>query len=217
MMYTVYKTVNLLNGKFYLGIHKTENPNDDYLGSGTYIKRAVAKHGRDSFRKDVLFVYLDAESAFAKEDELIQCYRGSDPLCMNLRKGGSGGFDWINENGLSDHTRCGLSMNKAVRKRIDNYPAFALYWAKLQDEKYQLMQQRVSDPKVKQKAALARRKVWVGKHHTKRAKTLIAAKARLRRGSLNSQFGTRWITNGIENAKISKEQLIPRGWKLGRS
>jgi hypothetical protein len=41
MIYTVYKTVNLVNGKFYLGVHKTDNPNDEYLGSGTYIIRAV--------------------------------------------------------------------------------------------------------------------------------------------------------------------------------
>jgi hypothetical protein len=97
--YTVYKTVNLINGKYYFGVHKTANPHDGYLGSGTYIKRAVAKYGEQNFRKDILFIYLDPESAFGKEDELIQCWRGRDPLCMNLRKGGSGGFDWINAHG----------------------------------------------------------------------------------------------------------------------
>ena len=100
MLYTVYKTTNLANSKYYFGVHKTEDPSDDYLGSGKYIKAAIAKYGELGFRKDVLFIYLDPESAFAKEDEFIQCYRGLDPLCMNLRKGGSGGFDWINKNGL---------------------------------------------------------------------------------------------------------------------
>ena len=52
------QTVNLLNGKFYFGVHKTENPYDEYLGSGTYIKRAVAKHGEQNFRKEILFVSL---------------------------------------------------------------------------------------------------------------------------------------------------------------
>jgi hypothetical protein len=101
-MYTVYKTTNLANGKYYFGVHKTDNPIDDYLGSGTYIIRAIAKYGREKFRKDVLFIFdeTNAASAFAKEDELIQCYRGRDPLCMNLRRGGDGGFDWINKNGL---------------------------------------------------------------------------------------------------------------------
>jgi hypothetical protein len=97
MLYTVYKTTNLANGKYYFGVHKTDNPNDDYLGSGKYIKAAIAKHGEAALKKEVLFIYLDAESAFGKEDELIQTWRGRDPLCMNLRKGGSGGFDWINK------------------------------------------------------------------------------------------------------------------------
>jgi len=37
-----------------------------------------------------------------------------------------------------------------------------------------------------------------------------------RTGVKNSQFGTCWITNGKENKKIKKENIIPNGWKLGR-
>jgi len=33
MLYTVYKTQNLVNGKYYFGVHKTNNPYDGYLGS----------------------------------------------------------------------------------------------------------------------------------------------------------------------------------------
>jgi len=98
--YTVYKTTNLVNSRYYFGVHKTRSPYDDYLGSGTYIRRAVAKYGEQNFRKEVLFIYLDPESAFGKEDELIQCCRGRDPLCMNLNKGGHGGWDYVREVGL---------------------------------------------------------------------------------------------------------------------
>ena len=35
-------------------------------------------------------------------------------------------------------------------------------------------------------------------------------------GSLNSQYGTMWITNGIENKKIIKTEVIPEGWYIGR-
>jgi hypothetical protein len=88
----------LVNGNYYFGVHKTKNPYDDYLGSGTYIKLAIKKYGAENFRKDILFIYPDSESAFSKEDELVQCYRGTDPSCRNIRQGGSGGFDYINEN-----------------------------------------------------------------------------------------------------------------------
>ncbi len=100
MVYTVYRTKNLVNGKFYIGVHKTENPHDSYLGSGRYLKNAVAKYGDDGFEKEILFTYLDAASAFEKEARLVEAFH-NDPLCMNLRQGGTGGFDYINRNGLT--------------------------------------------------------------------------------------------------------------------
>lgn len=100
MLHTVYKTTNLVNGKYYFGYHKTKNPQDSYLGSGKYLRNAIAKYGVANFKKDVLFIYLDATSAFGKEAELVEAFR-NDPFCMNLREGGAGGFDYINQHGLA--------------------------------------------------------------------------------------------------------------------
>ena len=36
-------------------------------------------------------------------------------------------------------------------------------------------------------------------------------------GTNNSQYGSCWITNGLENKKISKDDTIPSGWHLGRT
>jgi hypothetical protein len=36
------------------------------------------------------------------------------------------------------------------------------------------------------------------------------------RGERNSQFGTRWITNGERNLKITKDAPIPEGYRVGR-
>jgi hypothetical protein len=97
MFHTIYKTTNLMSGKFYIGYHKTENPDDTYLGSGKYLRNAIAKYGTTSFKKEILFVFPDATPAFLKEEELVRMSR-SNPLCMNIRKGGSGGWDWVNGN-----------------------------------------------------------------------------------------------------------------------
>jgi hypothetical protein len=121
-LYTIYKTTNLVNEKYYFGVHKTGNPYDDYLGSGTYVRRAIKKYGPEKFRKDVLFIYRDAESAFGKEDELIQCYRGLDPRCMNIMNGGWGGFDYVNENGLSGCIEGGKKANKILREKMKTDP-----------------------------------------------------------------------------------------------
>jgi hypothetical protein len=102
LFHTVYKTTNLVNGKYYFGYHKTGNPQDSYLGSGKYLRNAIAKYGAVNFKKDVLFTYSDAAPAFNKEAELVGGCIG-DLSCMNLKRGGSGGFDWINAhkpNGL---------------------------------------------------------------------------------------------------------------------
>ena len=50
-IYTLYKITNLINQKFYIGVHATNNPNDSYMGSGVAITRAIAKHGRENFKK----------------------------------------------------------------------------------------------------------------------------------------------------------------------
>ncbi len=59
--------------------------------------------------------------------------------------------------------------------------------------------------------------MWWGRKHkeeTKRKIGLINSKKQ--RGKNNSQFGTIWITNGKENKKIKKEEVIPEGWYKGR-
>jgi len=57
-----------------------------------------------------------------------------------------------------------------------------------------------------------------GKCHSSETKLKIGAVTSLaQRGDGNSQFGTIWITDGIETKKIKKDLIIPTGWYKGRS
>jgi hypothetical protein len=69
--YTVYETTNLVNGKIYIGIHRTKNIHDTYLGSGNIIKQAIKKYGREHFNKRILFIFDTLKEASDKEEELV--------------------------------------------------------------------------------------------------------------------------------------------------
>lgn len=98
MKYTIYKTINKLNGKFYIGQHKTNNLNDDYLGSGKLLWNSINKHGRENFFKEILFVFDNEQEMNAKEAELV-----TEEFCLredtyNICPGGQGGWGYINNN-----------------------------------------------------------------------------------------------------------------------
>ena len=51
----IYITTNLLNGKKYIGKHKSsEFEFDKYYGSGKYIKAAIKKYGLENFKCELL-------------------------------------------------------------------------------------------------------------------------------------------------------------------
>lgn len=50
----IYKTTNLINGKIYIGQHKSKDFDTDYYGSGTLLKSALKKYGKENFKCEVL-------------------------------------------------------------------------------------------------------------------------------------------------------------------
>ena len=64
MYHFIYKTTNTENGKFYYGIHSTENLNDGYLGSGLLIRTAISKYGKDNFTREIISFHDTREEAF---------------------------------------------------------------------------------------------------------------------------------------------------------
>jgi hypothetical protein len=62
--------------------------------------------------------------------------------------------------------------------------------------------------------------LWTNKKHTIETKEKIGIKNSIsQKGEKNSQYGTCWITNGLANKKIKKEELenyLFNGWEKGR-
>lgn len=86
--YFTYKTVNKMNGKFYIGVHATNNIEDRYLGSGKYLNDAIQHYGRENFERVILNFHNTYESALAEESKLVTQELIDDPNCYNLTLGG---------------------------------------------------------------------------------------------------------------------------------
>ena len=90
----IYETTNLVNSKKYIGkcIFKRQNDWKTYLGSGTYLKRAIKKYGVKKFKREILFLALDEEELNQLEEEVIEiCNAVQSKAYYNLKKTSIGG------------------------------------------------------------------------------------------------------------------------------
>lgn len=92
MLYFLYKTICLTTGKYYLGRHSTIKSieNDNYLGSGLWIKKAIKVYGRNNFKREIISSHENQEELILAEKILITQEILKDPLCTNMDEGGSG-------------------------------------------------------------------------------------------------------------------------------
>ena len=90
--YTIYKITNLVNGKMYIGKHKTKKLDDGYMGSGHLIKRALQKYGANNFRKEWLMFCEDEEEMNYMELVYVDETWVLRNDTYNLTLGGNGGL-----------------------------------------------------------------------------------------------------------------------------
>ena len=88
-MYIVYKTTNLVNDKIYIGLHRTQNINDNYLGSGKYLKLAIKKYGRQNFSIEILMICQTKLQANFYQIEFIKLF-DAKRKGYNICDGGQG-------------------------------------------------------------------------------------------------------------------------------
>ena len=104
----IYKTTNLLSGKYYIGMHSTDNLNDGYLGSGKYLKRSLKKYGKENFKIEKIKFFDDRHKLIEGEKVFVNQILLNEPMCMNLREGGSG-------------TSLGTERSEETKKRMSEH------------------------------------------------------------------------------------------------
>jgi hypothetical protein len=190
----IYKTTNLLSGKYYIGMHSTDNLEDGYLGSGTYLRRSINKHGKENHSIEILEFLNSREELAARESEIVTLQEIAKKECMNLKVGGRGGIDstmrqlskekrdWLRDNDSSWNAAAGERVSQGLKRSYQSRPGN-----------------------------------FTGKTHSLATIEKMKQVAKGRGvGNQNSQYGTCWITNGSLNKKIKKTDPIPEEWYKGR-
>ena len=84
----IYKTTNLINGKFYIG--KDMKNDSTYFGSGLKLKRAIKKYAIENFKKEILEECSSEKELNEKEIYWIK-FTNAIENGYNIAEGGTGG------------------------------------------------------------------------------------------------------------------------------
>ena len=126
----IYKTINKINNKIYIGKDVYNNPN--YLGSGKMLKKAIKKYGKENFKKEIIESCDDEQKLSNREIYWIDKLNATDNnIGYNIAIGGSGGWlgEKVNEKRkksltgrkFSDNHRKNLSKSLSGRKLSEDH------------------------------------------------------------------------------------------------
>jgi group I intron endonuclease len=205
--YTIYKVTNKINGKIYIGSHKTKNLDDGYMGSGKYLTHALQKYGLENFTKEILFIFDNPKDMYAKEAEIVNDEFLTEENTYNLKRGGFGGWDYVNE------TVDFVARNTKASQNGNNHNK------RSSSVRHCWTNGCYTDREVSEKFTISARTSFLGKSHTEETKKKIGQKnSSYQIGSGNSQYGTRWIHSiSLQlSKKIRKKDPLPEGWVEGR-
>ena len=192
----IYKiTRNDGSGKYYIGMHSTDDLEDGYFGSGQLLWKSIKKYGKEIHSKEILEFLPTRQELKTRERELVNEEIVNDPLCMNLKLGGEGGWDRANAIKTAQQRS---TLGKLARSKSPGAAGMKV----------------TAETKLRISQALSGRANWspgtTGKSFTKSVKPF---------GTLNSQYGTCWVTSDYETIKIKKERLdeyLANGYRRGR-
>ena len=188
-------------------MHSTDDLDDGYVGSGTRLWHSIKKYGRENFKLEILEFCSDRESLKKREAELITEDLLKDPMCMNLKIGGEGGWDHLTKEQI---VRRNTKLSRIKADKIRNDPDYRLHNSKL-----------LSDSHSYRKGILfnGKRRNWTNCRHTESAKKKISEANRINQtGERNSQFGRYWCHDprSGEIKHLARGEEVPHGWLKGQ-
>jgi len=201
----LYKIENKLNKKVYIGIHSTENINDEYMGSSALVSQAIEKYGKNNFSKTILEYCSSREELVELEKKIVNKEFVARRDTYNLSVGGGGA------------TSTWEKSNEKIAYKLKNDPV----WVEARSYNISL---GVRNAMEKGKCSTATRefqRIRTEKSITKEAiekRKATYAKNKHQQGENHALYGKRAINNGITWKWVQKEEVknnLDAGWKLG--
>jgi hypothetical protein len=112
----IYLTINKVNDKKYIGMCTRSDNN--YLGSGALLKKAIKKYGKENFERHILYETNNFEDLCEKEKQFIIDYDAvNNDEYYNIADGGHGGSPKTVENIWNNRT---IEERENISKKISN-------------------------------------------------------------------------------------------------
>lgn len=205
----IYLTTNLVNGKKYVGSHKSEIFTENYKGSGTILKKAIQKYGEENFKVILLEECHNEHELIEKEEYWIRALNAVDSndfynLIYSGYKRGLTGYKHSEEskNKISDSLSGELNPNYGKNLSKDNNP---FYGKKHSTETKKKMSESHADFSGKNNPNYGRQgelSPLFGRHHSDETKEKI------RQSNIGKQVSDetkRKISSSKKGTKLSKE------------
>jgi len=226
MFYYLYKITNNVNTKIYIGVHQTHNLDDNYMGSGKVIKRAILKYGIENFSKEIVEFFDNSLDMYKREAEIVTSEFAINENTYNIREGGKGGFDLATKIHMErEGYQSVAERNKAISPmnspRGDEIREKAREgWKKMFADPCRRQKQRAAINKTRQQKLTEDHMYYTSCMNTEEAQSKkrdTFKQNKHQQGTNNNQYGTYWITNGTNNKKVSDISEIPEGYRRGRT
>lgn len=119
--YYVYKTINDINDKEYIGFHSTDDLDDGYLGSGKLLRLAIEKYGIEHFHKTILKMFYNKKDAEDYEQELVNREYVERDDTYNISLGGNVCILFGENNGFYGKHHTKESIQKIIESNRKNF------------------------------------------------------------------------------------------------
>ena len=219
--YLIYQTTNLVNNKIYIGKHITENIEDNYFGSGKYLRNAINKHGLENFEYKILFELQNEEEMNLLEKCVVTQEFCDRKDTYNINVGGDGGWDYVNNTRTSESRKnaATTTWNNYTEEQRNQFKKAVSHGLKerirnmTNEEREQL--RIYNSQKAKQQGFS---QAFKGKTHTIKTKQKISNARQVNPliGENNSMYGKHWYHNPETNEhKPFFEGEQPDNWVKG--